>query len=129
VKSLPRTVTNNPWSAGGAGAGRPYCNESLQAGSANYTGTYFGAIISVFDESQRSEFSFSITESGVSSNSFYVEVNETPASLGDYRVFGDTLDLVCDIPSARFTQAKFIYGQGLVKLHDITNNCDWTRVW
>jgi predicted nucleotidyltransferase len=65
-----------------------------------------------------------------SNNYFETQVSETPNSLGDYKVFGDTLNIVAiPVSNPKFTEAQIVYGQGLVKLHDVVNNCDWTRVW
>ena len=82
------------------------------------------------EDEKTTSIRLSITEEFVSSNYFEFQINETPSSLGDYKVFGDTLNIVAlPVPNLKFTEAQIVYGQGLVKLHDVVNNCDWTRVW
>jgi hypothetical protein len=92
---------------------------------------YWSFKLTVSEESKSSEINFTMTEEFISSNFFSKVVNETPGTLGDYKVFGDTINLsvVQQPPVARFTEAQIIFGQGLVKLRDLVNNCYWTRFW
>jgi len=129
TRAVPRTLTNNPLSVGGTGS-KPVCYESLQARSSTYIPVYWSFELGVSEDEKTTTISFNVTEEFVSSNYFEVVVNETPTTLGDYKVFGDTLDLVAfPVSNARFTEARIVYGQGLVELHDVMNNCDWARVW
>ena len=132
-RSIPRTLTNNPLSVGGTG-GTPFCVETIEAGgyttwSSMSIPVYWSFELAVLEDSKTTKIIFSITEEFISTNSFNKAVNETPSTLGDYNVFGDTLNLTVLQPSARFTEAQIIFGKGLVKLHDVVNNCDWTRFW
>jgi len=137
-RSIPRTLTNNPLSVGGTG-GTPFCVETIEAsgGSSVSIPVYWSLELGVTEDSKTTEIRFTITEDFISTGRgasyFNKVVNETPSTLGDYKVFGDTL-----VMSAiqlqppvlrRFSEAKIVYGQGLVKLHDVVNNCDWTRFW
>lgn len=128
-RSEKRTLSNNPWSVGGTGM-KPVCYEYIQARSSQYIPIYWFFELGISEDDNSTTLTFNVTEEFVSSNYFEVLVNETPGSLGDYKVFGDTLEIVAlEVSNPRFTQAQIIYGQGLVKLHDVINNCDWTRVW
>lgn len=128
-RSIPRTLSNNPLSVGGTGA-KPFCIETLEAWSSMYIPVYWSFKLAVSEDAKTTEINFTITEAFISTNSFNKVVNETPSTLGDYNVFGDTLVMsAIQPPVARFTEAQIVYGQGLVKLHDVVNNCDWTRVW
>ena len=137
-RSIPRTLTNNPLSVGGTG-GTPFCVETIEAsgGSSVSIPVYWSLELGVTEDSKTTEIRFTITEDFISTGRgasyFNKVVNETPSTLGDYKVFGDTL-----VMSAiqlqppvlrRFSEDKIVYGQGLVKLHDVVNNCDWTRFW
>jgi hypothetical protein len=97
---------------------------------------YWSLKLSVTEDSKTTEIRFTITEEFISTgltgatSYFNKVVNETPSTLGDYKVFGDTLVMsAIQVPVLRFSEAKIVYGQGLVKLHDVVNNCDWTRFW
>lgn len=126
---IPRTLTNNPLSEGASGM-KPFCIETIEARSSMNIPVYWSFKFAVSEDSKTTEINFTITEAFISTNSFNKVVNETPSTLGDYKVFGDTLVMsAIQPPVARFTEAKIVYGQGLVKLHDVVNNCDWTRVW
>jgi len=128
-RDVPRTLSNNPLSVGGTGS-KPVCYETLQAASTMSIPVYWSFELGVSEDEKTTKISLSITEEFVSSNYFETQVSETPSSLGDYKVFGDTLDMVAfPVSNARFTEAQIVYGQGLVKLHDVVNNCDWARVW
>lgn len=128
-RSIPRTLSNNPLSVGGTGA-KPFCIETIEAGSSMSIPVYWSFKLAVSEDTKTTEINFTITEAFISTNSFNKVVNETPSTLGDYKVFGDTLVMsAIQPPVARFTEAQIVYGQGLVKLHDVVNNCDWTRVW
>jgi|GEM_PF-1699003 len=128
-RSIPRTLSNNPWSEGGSGM-KPFCIETIEASSSLSTPVYWSFKLAVSEDSKTTEINFTITEAFISTNSFNKVVNETPTTLGDYKVFGDTLVMsAIQPPVARFTEAQIVYGQGLVKLHDVVNNCDWIRVW
>jgi hypothetical protein len=128
-RSIPRTLSNNPLSVGGTGA-KPFCIETLEASSSMSTPVYWSYKLAVSEDAKTTEINFTITEAFISTNSFNKVVNETPTTLGDYKVFGDTLFMsAIQPPVARFTEAQIVYGQGLMKLHDVVNNCDWTRVW
>jgi hypothetical protein len=128
-RSIPRTLSNNPLSVGGTGA-KPFCIETLEAWSSMNIPVYWSFKLAVSEDAKTTEINFTITEAFISTNSFNKVVNETPSTLGDYKVFGDTLVMpAIQLPVARFTEAQIIFGQGLVKLHDVVNNCDWTRVW
>jgi hypothetical protein len=128
-RSIPRTLSNNPLSVGGTGA-KPFCIETIEAGSSMSIPVYWSFKLAVSEDSKTTEINFIITEAFISTNNFNKVVNETPTTLGDYKVFGDTLVMsAIQPPVARFTDAQIVYGQGLVKLHDVVNNCDWTRVW
>ena len=128
-RDVPRTLSNNPLSVGGTGS-KPYCYESLKAYSSMSIPMYWSFELGVSEDEKTTTISLSITEEFVSSNYFETQVSETPSSLGDYKVFGDTLSIVAiPVSNLRFTEAQIVYGQGLVKLHDVVNNCDWTRVW
>ena len=127
-RDVPRTLSNNPLSVGGTGM-KPFCYERLKASSSMYIPVYWFFELGVSEDDQTTEIRLSITEEFVSSNYFEFQINETPSSLGDYKVFGDTLDITASpVSNLRFTEAQIVYGQGLVKLHDVVNNCDWTRV-
>lgn len=127
-RSVPRTLTNNPLSVGGTGA-KPFCYETIEAWSSMATPVYWSFKLTVSEDSKTTEINFTITEEFISTNSFNKKVNETPSTLGDYKVFGDTLVMSVIQSVTRFSEAQIVYGQGLVKLHDVVNNCDWTRVW
>jgi hypothetical protein len=128
-RSEARTLSNNPLSVGGTGM-KPVCNETLQARSSVYIPVYWSFELRVSEDEKTTTISFNITEEFVSNNYFEAVVSETPSSLGDYKVFGDTLDIVAlPVSNPRFSEARIVYGQGVVKLHDVMNNCDWTRVW
>ena len=128
-RDVPRTLSNNPLSVGGTGM-KPFCYERLKASSSMYIPVYWFFELGVSEDEQTTEIRLSITEEFVSSNYFEFQINETPSSLGDYKVFGDTLAITASpVSSMRFSEAQIVYGQGLVKLHDVVNNCDWTRVW
>jgi len=128
-RSIPRTLSNNPWSEGASGS-KPFCIETIEASSSMSTPVYWSFKLAVAEDAKTTEINFTITEAFISTNSFNKVVNETPTSLADYKVFGDTLVMsAIQPPVARFTEAQIVYGQGLVKLHDAVNNCDWTRVW
>ena len=128
-RDVPRTLSNNPLSVGGTGM-KPVCYERLSASSSMYIPVYWFFELGVSEDEQTTEIRLSITEEFVSSNYFEFQINETPSSLGDYKVFGDTLNIVAlPVPNLKFTEAQIVYGQGLVKLHDVVNNCVWTRVW
>ena len=128
-RDVPRTLSNNPLSVGGTGS-KPYCYESLKAYSSMSIPMYWSFELGVSEDEKTTSIRLSITEEFVSSNYFETQVSETPSSLGDYKVFGDTLNIVAlPVPNLKFTEAQIVYGQGLVKLHDVVNNCDWTRVW
>ena len=125
---LPVIVVGN-LSVGGTGA-KPFCIETIEAGSSMSIPVYWSFKLAVSEDSKTTEINFTITEAFISTNSFNKVVNETPTTLGDYKVFGDTLVMsAIQPPVARFTDVQIVYGQGLVKLHDVVNNCDWTRVW
>ena len=129
TRAVPRTLSNNPLSVGGTGM-KPVCYETLQARSSTYIPVYWSFELGVSEDEKTTTISFNITEEFVSNNYFEGVVSETPSSLGDYKVFGDTLDIVAiPVSNPRFTEARIVYGQGLVKLHDVVNNCDWTRFW
>lgn len=129
TRAVPRTLSNNPLSVGGTGM-KPTCYEYIKARSSQYIPIYWFFELGVSEDDKTTTITFNITEEFVSSNYFEVVVNETPSSLGDYKVFGDTLNIVAlPISNLRFNEAQLVYGQGLVKLHDVMNNCDWTRVW
>ena len=128
-RDVPRTLSNNPLSVGGTGM-KPICYETLKASSTMSMPMYWSFELGVSEDEKTTSISLSITEEFVSNNYFEAQVNETPSSLGDYKVFGDTLDIKASpVSSMRFSEAQIVYGQGLVKLHDVVNNCDWTRVW
>jgi len=128
-RSIPRTLSNNPLSEGASGM-KPFCIETIEARSTMSTPVYWSFKLAVSEDAKTTEINLTITESFISTNSFNKVVNETPITLGDYKVFGDTLVMsAIQPPVARFTEAQIVYGQGLVKLHDVVNNCDWTRVW
>jgi hypothetical protein len=128
-RDVPRTLSNNPLSVGGTGS-KPVCYETLQAASTMSIPVYWSFELGVSEDEKTTSISLSITEEFVSNNYFEAQVNETPSSLGDYKVFGDTLDIMASpVSSMRFSEAQIVYGQGLVKLHDVVNNCEWTRVW
>ena len=127
-RDVPRTLSNNPLSVGGTGM-KPICYETLEAASTMSIPVYWSFELGVSEDEKTTSISLSITEEFVSNNYFEAQVNETPSSLGDYKVFGDTLDITASpVSSMRFSEAQIVYGQGLVKLHDVVNNCDWTRV-
>lgn len=128
TRSTPRTLTNNPLSVGGTGA-KPTCYETIEAGSSMNIPVYWSFKLTVSEDYKTTEINFSITEEFISTNFFKQVVNETPSTLGDYKVFGDTLVMSVIQPAARFTEAQIVFDQGLVKLHDVVNNCDWTRFW
>jgi hypothetical protein len=91
TRALPRTVSNNPLSVGGTG-GTPICFETLSAES------FIMPIdckfeLKILESEKKTQIRFSIHEESAYYNFFDVEVNETPSSLGDYKVFGDTLNL------------------------------------
>jgi hypothetical protein len=116
-------------SVGGTGA-KPFCIETLEAWSSMNIPVYWSFKLAVSEDAKTTEINFTITEAFISTNSFNKVVNETPSTFGDYKVFGDTLVMsAIQPPVARFTEAQIVYGQGLVKLHDVVNNCDWIRVW
>lgn len=128
-RDVPRTLSNNPLSVGGTGM-KPVCYETLEAASTMNIPVYWSFELGVSEGEKTTTISLSITEEFVSNNYFEALVNETPSSLGDYKVFGDTLAITASpVSSMRFSEAQIVYGQGLVKLHDVVNNCDWTRVW
>jgi hypothetical protein len=127
ARSTPRTLTNNPLSVGGTGA-KPSCYETIEASSTMNIPVYWSFKLALSEEYKTTEIIFSITEAFISTNFFKTVVNETPSTFGDYKVFGDTLVMSAIQPAARFTEARFVFDQGLVKLHDVVNNCDWTRV-
>jgi len=127
-RSTPRTLTNNPLSVGGTGA-KPICYETLEARSSLNIPLYWTFKLSVSGEDQTSEINLTITEEFISTNSFNLVVNETPSSVGNDKVFGDTIIMTASQSVVRFSEAKMVYGQGLVRLHDVVNNCNWTRVW
>jgi len=128
-RDVPRTLSNNPLSVGGTGS-KPVCYETLQAASIMSIPVYWSFELGVSEDEKTTSISLSITEEFVSNNYFEAQVNETPSSLGAYKVFGDTLDIMASpVSSMRFSEAQIVYGQGLVKLHDVVNNCEWTRVW
>lgn len=128
-RDVPRTLSNNPLSVGGTGM-KPVCYETLEAASTMNIPVYWSFELGVSEGEKTTTISLSITEEFVSNNYFEAQVNETPSSLGDYKVFGDTLAITASpVSSMRFSEAQIVYGQGLVKLHDVVNNCDWTRVW
>jgi hypothetical protein len=128
-RDVPRTLSNNPLSVGGTGS-KPVCYETLKAFSIMSIPMYWSFELGVSEDEKTTSIRLSITEEFVSSNYFETQVNETPSSLGDYKVFGDTLNMLAfPVSNPRFTEAQIIHGQGLVKLHDEVNNCDWTRVW
>lgn len=128
TRSTPRTLTNNPLSVGGTGA-KPTCYETIEAGSSMNIPVYWSFKLAVSEDYKTTEINFSITEAFISTNFFKKVVNETPSTLGDYKVFGDTLVMSVIQPAARFTEAQIVFDQGLVRLHDVVNNCDWTRFW
>jgi len=129
TRAVPRTLSNNPLSVGGTGM-KPTCYEYIKARSSQYIPIYWFFELGVSEDEKTTTITFNITEEFVSSNYFEVVVNETPSSLGDYKVFGDTLNVVAlPVSNLRFNEAQIVYGQGLVELHDVLNNCDWTRVW
>jgi hypothetical protein len=68
-----------------------------------------------------------LTEEFVSSSNFNIEASTTPSSLGTDKVFGDTINMNSSI--GRFNFAQLIYGQGIVQLYDVVNNCEWNRVF
>lgn len=128
-RDVPRTLSNNPLSVGGTGS-KPVCYETLEAASTMNIPVYWSFELGVSEGEKTTTISLSITEEFVSNNYFEALVNETPSSLGDYKVFGDTLAITASpVSSMRFSEAQIVYGQGLVKLHDVVNNFDWTRVW
>ena len=128
-RDVPRTLSNNPLSVGGTGM-KPICYERIKASSSMYIPVYWFFELGVSEDEKTTSIRLSITEEFVSSNYFETQVSETPNSLGDYKVFGDTLNIVAiPVSNPKFTEAQIVYGQGLVKLHDVVNNCDWTRVW
>ena len=128
-RDVPRTLSNNPLSVGGTGM-KPFCYERLKAYSIMSIPMYWSLELGVSEDEKTTSISLNITEEFLSNNYFEAQVNETPSSLGDYKVFGDTLDITASpVSSMRFSEAQIVYGQGLVKLHDVVNNCDWTRVW
>lgn len=128
-RAVPRTLSNNPLSVGGTGM-KPICYETLRANSSMSTPLYWSFELGVSEDEKTTSIRLGITEEFLSNNYFDVQVNETPSSMGDYKVFGDTLVIAASqVTSLRFSEAQIVYGQGLVKLHDVVNNCDWTRVW
>jgi hypothetical protein len=128
-RDVPRTLSNNPLSVGGTGM-KPICYETLKASSIMSIPVYWSFELGVSEDEKTTSISLSITEEFVSNNYFEAQVNETPSSLGAYKVFGDTLVITASpVSSMRFSEAQIVYGQGLVKLHDVVNNCYWTRVW
>ena len=129
TRAVPRTLSNNPLSVGGTGM-KPFCYETLRASSSVYIPFYWSFELGVSEDEKTTTIRFNLTEEFVSNNYFEVVVNDTPSSLGDYKVFGDTLDIVAiPVSNLRFSEARIVDGQGVVKLHDVMNNCDWTRVW
>jgi hypothetical protein len=125
--TLPRTVSNNPLSEGGTGAD-PVCIEELTYNNDSYNNTqelvfYFNISLSSYGATLR----LNLQEPLVSTSTFDVETSNTPSSLGTSNIFGDTLNLNCTF--GRFSFAQIIYGQGIVKLYDVANNCEWTRVF
>jgi hypothetical protein len=127
-RTSPRTLSNNPLSVGGTGS-KPVCYETYEVGSTYLIPIYWSFKLTVSEDSKTTEIDLTITETQVSTNSFNKIVYETPSKIGDYKVFGDTIIMPVMQPVARFTEAQLIYGKGLVKLHDVVKNCDWTRIW
>ena len=118
-RSIPRTLTNNPLSVGGTG-GTPSCAETIEAGGGAtwssmsipvYWSWFFE--LAVYEDSKTTKIIFSITEEFIStgltgSTSYFNKVvNETPSTLGDYKVFGDTLVMsAIQHPVQRFQRLK-----------------------
>jgi hypothetical protein len=126
--SVPRTVSNNPLSEGGSG-GDPFCIEELSYFS-NYYNTFtneleFSINITFYNESKYTYLRFNVTEPFVSTSGFEIDTTNTTTPYG--KVFGDTLNLNSSF--GRFNFAQLIYGQGIVKLYDLVNNCEWNRVF
>lgn len=126
--SVPRTVSNNPLSEGGSG-GNPFCVEVLSYYS-NYYNSFtdeleFSINITFYNESKNTNLRFNVSEPFVSSSGFEIDTINTTTSSG--KVFGDTLNLNSSF--GRFNFAQLIYGQGIVKLYDVVNNCEWNRVF
>jgi hypothetical protein len=124
--TLPRTESNNPLSVGGTGSA-PICIEQL-----TYKNNYGSTIELYFDISMSEKGNFTklrlyLTEVSVLTSDFYIEESTTPSSLGSGKVFGDTINMNSSI--GRFNFAQLIYGQGIVKLYDVVNNCEWNRVF
>lgn len=124
--TLPRTESNNPLSVGGTGFA-PVCIEQL-----TYKNNYGSTIELYFDISMSEKENYTklrlyLTEVSVLTSNFYIEESTTPSSLGTDKVFGDTINMNSSI--GRFNFAQLIYGQGIVKLYDVVNNCEWNRVF
>ncbi len=124
--TLPRTESNNPLSVGGTGSA-PFCIEQL-----TYRNNYGSNIELYFDISLSEKENYTklrlyLTEEFVSTSNFYTEESTTPSSLGTVKVFGDTINMNSSI--GRFNFAQLIYGQGIVQLYDVVNNCEWNRVF
>lgn len=124
--TLPRTESNNPLSEGGTGSA-PICIEQL-----TYKNNYGSTIELYFDISMSEKENFTklrlyLTEVSVLTSNFYIEESTTPSSLGTGKVFGDTINMNSSI--GRFNFAQLIYGQGIVKLYDVVNSCEWNRVF
>lgn len=127
TRSTQRTLTNNPLSTGGTG-NKPVCYETLEARSSMYASPDWKFKLTVSEIDKSTDITFSVVENSRYS-SFNKAVNATPSTLGDFKVFGDTLVMPVLQPDARFTKVQIVYGQGLMKLHDEVHHCDWTRVW
>jgi hypothetical protein len=126
--SVPRTESNNPLSEGASG-GNPVCIEELSYNS-NYYTTFtneleFSINITFYNESKYTYLRFNVTEPFVSTSGFEIDTTNTTTPYG--KVFGDTLNLNSSF--GRFNFAQLIYGQGIVKLYDLVNNCEWNRVF
>ncbi len=124
--TLPRTESNNPLSEGGSGSA-PFCIEQL-----TYRNNYGSTIELYFDISMSEKENYTklrlyLTDVSVLTSNFYIEASTTPSSLGTGKVFGDTINMNSSI--GRFNFAQLIYGQGIVKLYDAVNNCEWNRVF
>ena len=123
--TLPRTESNNPLSEGGSGSA-PICIEQLtyQNNDVSNIELYFDISMS---EENYTQLRLYLTEVSVLTSNFYIEESTTPSSLGTGKVFGDTINMNSSI--GRFNFAQLIYGQGIVKLYDVVNNCEWNRVF
>lgn len=123
--TTPRTESNNPLSVGGTGSA-PVCIEQLEYSNYN-SNLSFSFNLSLNEKYNYTSIRINLSEEFVSSSYFEIETSNTPTTLGNNKVFGDTLNLNSSF--GRFNFAQLIYGQGIVKLYDVVNNCEWNRVF